>query len=215
METTVKQVSYQHLNTYETLNELGPKTKNVWLTFHGIGFLSKYFLRYFEDLDKAQNYIIAPQAPSKYYLNGKYRHVGASWLTKIDTEQEISNVLSYIYQVLESENIPKHCNLFIFGFSQGVSIATRLIARTNLECQKLILYAGAIPNELTAGNFNELVESNCQIITILGSDDQFINSERLEKEYSKIEMLFQGKAKRITFDGGHEVKKDIINSLAE
>ena len=66
-----KQVSYQTANTYTTLNARTDKTENVWVVFHGIGYLSKYFLKYFRHLDQEKNYIVAPQAPSKYYLNGK------------------------------------------------------------------------------------------------------------------------------------------------
>ncbi|UWX56128.1 esterase [Maribacter litopenaei] len=214
METEIKHVQYQHTNTYETLNSLDPKTKNVWLIFHGIGFLSKYFLKYFEDLDKNQNYIIAPQAPSKYYLNGKYRHVGASWLTRVDREQETSNVLNYIEKVLDNENIPDRCNLIVLGFSQGVSIATRLIAKTGLKPKKLILYAGGIPEELTPSDFEHLLKYRTDIYSVVGSKDEYINAKRLEEETKKLITLFKGKAKQITFEGGHELKKEIINSFA-
>ncbi len=67
---------FQTTNPYGTLNAPNPKTKNVWVVFHGIGYLSRYFLRYFDGLPSEENYIIAPQAPSKYYLNNEYRHVG-------------------------------------------------------------------------------------------------------------------------------------------
>lgn len=215
MQTEIKQVRYQHTNTYETLNQLGAKTKNVWLVFHGIGFLSKYFLRYFDALKEDENYVIAPQAPSKYYLDGKYRHVGASWLTKVDREQETENVLNYIEKVIENERIPSRCNLIVFGFSQGVSIATRLIAKTGLPCEKLVLYAGGLPNELTANDFTSLLENKTKIYSIVGTEDEYIKTERLEEETKRLNALFHGTAEQITFDGGHELKKEIINSLAD
>ena len=68
MSNKEKTVSYTTQNTYLTQNKLGPKTKNVWLVFHGIGYLSRYFVKYFNGLDPEENYIIVPQAPSKYYL---------------------------------------------------------------------------------------------------------------------------------------------------
>jgi hypothetical protein len=46
-----KQVSYKTTNTYQTLNSYSDTTKNVWIVFHGLGFLSRYFLRHFEILD--------------------------------------------------------------------------------------------------------------------------------------------------------------------
>ena len=39
----------------------------------------------FEILYPTENYIICPQAPSKFYLGEDFKHVGACWLTKEDT----------------------------------------------------------------------------------------------------------------------------------
>ena len=42
-----KKVIYTTSNTYSILNNLTEKTKNVWIVFHGLGYLSKYFINYF------------------------------------------------------------------------------------------------------------------------------------------------------------------------
>jgi predicted esterase len=114
-----KTVAYTTENSYLTQNTISASTKNVWLVFHGIGYLSRYFVKYFNSLDPETNYIIVPQAPSKYYLGNEYKYVGASWLTKENTRMEIGNVLNYIDAVLEAENLPKDLNFVLFGFSQG------------------------------------------------------------------------------------------------
>ncbi len=213
MNSTTKEVTYTNTNSYSTLNRLSSKTKNVWVVFHGIGYLSRYFLKYFDELNTEENYIIAPQAPSKYYLNNTYRHVGASWLTKENTNQETENVMRYIDTVLEAEAIPKHCKLIVFGFSQGVSIATRWVAHRKIKCQKLILYAGGLPNELNLLDFEHLNVNKTKIITVIGTTDSYLTKGRLEEEEEKAARLFQGTIEKIYFEGGHEVKKDIINSL--
>ncbi len=214
MENKIKSVNYTSTNTYETLNTLGGNTKTVWLVFHGIGYLSKFFLKHFNKLPQKENYIIAPQAPSKYYLNGAYTHVGASWLTRENTEQEIKNLINYIDAVLRAEKIPKEVDLAVLGFSQGVSIALRYVAHTKLSCEKIILYAGGIPKELKQSNFAHL-SKNTQIISIIGDKDPYNNPERLAAEEVKLEELFGSTVKQITFDGGHEVKKEVINKLIE
>ncbi|EAR00324.1 alpha/beta hydrolase [Maribacter sp. HTCC2170] len=208
-----KQVAYETTNSYRTLNTITDKTKNVWIVFHGIGYLSRFFLKYFDQLPAEENYIIAPQAPSKYYLNNQYRHVGASWLTKEDTIIETENILAYIDQIYDVEKLREHSNLIVFGYSQGVSIATRWVARRKIECNHLILYAGGIPKELTPIDFEHLVNTDTRITTLVGNNDEYINEERLEIESKRIELLFQGIAEQIIFDGKHEVKKEIINTL--
>ena len=215
MNTQEKNVVYKSANTYETLNDYTDKTKNVWLVFHGIGYLSRYFLKYFKDLNPDENYIIAPQAPSKYYLNGKYVHVGASWLTKENTVQEIQNINEYIDAVLEAEAISKNQNLIVFGFSQGVSIALRYTAINKLKCKLLVLYAGGIPNEFKADDFTFIEKQNTKVKIIIGNQDAYLNEERMQTETKKISKLFNNKAELLIFEGGHEVKKEIINTLAK
>lgn len=208
-----KQVSYSTTNSYTTLNELTPHTKNVWIVLHGIGYLSRYFLKYFNGLPPDENYIIAPQAPSKYYLNGEYKHVGASWLTKENTTMEIGNVTAYLDAVYAAESIPGHCKLIVFGYSQGVSIAARWVAKSRVNCHRMVLHSGGIPNELTADDFEFLKENDTEITIIVGDKDEYLTKERMGAESKKIETLFQGRAKQLIFDGRHEIKKELINTL--
>ncbi len=213
MSNKEKTVSYTTQNTYLTQNKLGPKTKNVWLVFHGIGYLSRYFVKYFNGLDPEENYIIVPQAPSKYYLKNEYKYVGASWLTKENTATEINNVINYIDAVLDSEKLPKGVDLILFGFSQGVSVATRWLARKKANCKLIVLYAGGIPNELTAQDFEFLDYNSTQIKIVYGDQDQYLNPERLKNEKVKSDTLFRGMAKTMAFIGGHEVQPEIIQNL--
>ena len=213
MSLEEKKVSYQTTNTYETLNTLTDKTKNVWIVLHGIGYLSKYFISYFNELNADENYIIAPQAPSKYYLKSNYKYVGASWLTKENRILETENVLQYLDAVFASEQIPDNCKLIIFGFSQGVSIATRWVASRQLKCAKLVLYAGGITKELTSDDFKCIHTHNTEVDVLVGDKDQYLNEEVLKRETKMIENLFQGKARLQIFEGGHEMKKALINSL--
>lgn len=211
-KTLEKSVRYQSTNTYETLNKLTKETKNVWIVFHGIGYLSKYFLKYFDELNPLDNYIIAPQAPSKYYLNNSYKHVGASWLTKENTKTEINNNLNYLEAILQEENILSKHKLLIFGYSQGVSMATRWVAQRKIKCNHLVLYAGGIPIELTKNDFSHLDDST-QISIIIGNKDEYLTKERLTIERGKSGIIFNGRAKEHIFDGGHIVKKELINNL--
>ncbi|MCM4152238.1 esterase [Arenibacter sp. N53] len=213
MESQEKHVSYTTTNTYSTLNTLTKNTKNVWIIFHGMGFLSKYFLKYFNGLPSEENYIIAPQAPSKYYLNKDFKHVGASWLTKVDRIRETENVLSYMDNLYALEKIPDHCQLIILGFSQGVSIATRWVANSKISFDQLIIYAGGIPEELTPEDFKFSESKNAKIKLVIGNKDEFITEARLKKEQEKVDSLFFGRAQLIKFEGGHEIKKEILNNL--
>ena len=215
MQPTEKEVSYTTTNSYATLNNLTTETKNVWFVCHGMGYLSKYFLRYFKELNSKENYIIAPQAPSKYYLNNKFTHIGASWLTRENTIAETKNVITYLNKVYLAENIPEHCNFIVLGYSQGVSVVTRWLAKEKIECNHIVLYAGTVPKELSNTDFIYLNNNKTKTTYIVGNEDAYFNDERKNLEKTRIKNIIDPNTNFITFKGAHEVKKEIINSLVE
>ena len=212
MKSTEKEISYQSTNSYSTLNNLTDTTKNVWFVCHGIGYLSRYFLKYFKDLNPEENYIIALQAQSKYYLGSKYRHVGASWLTKENTAKETENVMHYFDAVLEAEKLPKDINLIVLGYSQGVSVATRYVASRKLKCSQLLLLSGGIPAELTNDDF-KFLEGKTKVTLLYGDKDEYLTEPFMDNAIKGFYQLF-GKTSVITvFDGEHEVKKELLKQF--
>lgn len=208
-----KQVSYQSTNTYEVLNSFTHKTKNLWVVCHGIGYLSRYFLKYFKHLNPEENYIIAPQAPSKYYLNGKYTHVGASWLTRENTELETENVLNYLDEVYKAENLKDAPKLLLLGYSQGVSVVTRWAAKRKIACDHLIMHSGKVPAELNAKDFSFL--KNTRYTFIYGKQDEYLKDGVIKKEKERLNEIFPENLKIHSFEGGHEVNKELIAEIAE
>jgi predicted esterase len=212
MNSTEKEISYQTTNSYSTLNQLTNRTKNIWFVCHGMGYLSRYFLKYFKGLNPEENYIIAPQAQSKYYIPPAFKHVGASWLTKENTLKETDNVMRYFDAVLKAEQLPKDKNLIVFGYSQGVSVAMRYVARRQLKCSQLVLHSGGIPKELVAQDF-KFIDSHSKITMIYGSQDEYLNEERITIEIQRLKDLFGDKATIIPFEGKHIVNIELINNL--
>ncbi|HEX9825890.1 MAG TPA: esterase [Flavobacteriaceae bacterium] len=205
-----KEISYTTTNSYSTLNTLTAHTKNIWFVCHGMGYLSRYFLNYFEKLEATENYVIAPQAQSKYYIPPKFQFVGASWLTKENTIKETENVMRYFDAVFEAEAIPKDKHLIVVGFSQGVSVAMRYIAKRQLHCQQLILHSGGIPKELTAKDF-KFLKANVHLI--YGKNDEYLNEDRMLEEKNRAFELFGDAVTIIPFEGKHEVNVDLITNL--
>lgn len=211
MNSEEKEITYTTSNSYSTLNTLTERTKNVWFVCHGMGYLSRYFLRYFKHLNAEENYIIAPQAPSKYYMQPKM-HVGANWLTRDNTESGMQNILNYFDAVFEAETIPKNINLIVFGYSQGVSVAMRYLAKRQLQCSQLVLHSGGIPKELTAKDFEYLSEDT-KVKLIYGTEDEYLDAERIVYEKQRAEELFENRLQIFPFDGKHVVNVDFINTI--
>ena len=211
MNSQEKEITYTNSNSYSTLNTLSQQTKTVWFVCHGMGYLSRYFLRYFKKLNTEENYIIAPQAPSKFYIQPKM-HVGANWLTRDDTEVGMQNILNYFDAVLEAENIPEDVNLIVFGYSQGVSVAMRYLAKRQLQCSQLVLHSGGIPKELTTKDF-EFLSEDTQVKMIYGTEDEYLDEDRITIETERAESLFGNRLIVLPFKGKHVVNIDFINEL--
>ena len=211
---TQKEATYTTTNTYETLNTLTEKTKNVWMVFHGMGYLSKYFINYFSELNAEENYIIAPQAPSKYYQGKDFKHVGASWLTRENTVTETQNILKYVDAVYKKELAGSIPNLIVMGYSQGVSIATRWVASRKIQCDKLVLHSGGIPKELQPEDF-EYLKASSQVIYLYGDKDQYITEARKTEEQLKGSRLFKDRLQIEVFNGIHEVNRAFLLKLSK
>lgn len=211
MNSQEKEITYTTNNSYSTLNQLTAQTKNVWFVCHGMGYLSRYFLRYFKNLNAEENYIIAPQAPSKYYIQPRM-HVGANWLTKNNTDAGMDNILNYFDAVFEAEKIPNSINLIVFGYSQGVSVSMRYLAKRQLQCSQLVLHSGGIPKELTAKDFEYLSEDT-EVKLIYGTEDEYLDNERMLLESKRAKALFGNRVSFMPFDGKHVVNVGFIEGL--
>lgn len=211
MNSIEKEITYKTNNSYSTLNEFTERTKTVWFVCHGMGYLSRYFLRYFKSLNPEENYIIAPQAPSKYYIQPRM-HVGANWLTRDNTVVETENIMRYFDAVLKAEQLPKNVNLIVFGYSQGVSVAMRYLAKRQWQCNQLVLHSGGIPKELTAEDF-KYMSKNTKVNLIYGTQDEYLDASRIQLESERAKDLFGTKVSFMPFEGKHVVNVGFIESL--
>lgn len=211
MNSKEKEITYKTSNSYSTLNQLTEQTKTVWFVCHGMGYLSRYFLKYFKGLNTDENYIIAPQAPSKYYIQPKM-HVGANWLTRDATEAGMKNILNYFDSIFEAEKIPNNINFNVFGYSQGVSVAMRYIAKRQLQCSQLVIHSGGIPKELTTKDF-EYFSEDTKVKLIYGTDDEYLDEARIAQESKRAYKLFGNRVTIMPFEGKHVVNVEFINNL--
>ncbi|QTY26975.1 alpha/beta hydrolase [Flavobacterium sp. CS20] len=204
-------ISYSTTKTYSTLNLLTDKTENIWLVCLGLGYLSRYFIKYFSILNPEKNYIIAPQAPSKYYQDQSFKRIGASWLTREETQLEMQNIKAYFDAIYQKEIQPfSDKKLIVLGYSQGVSVAMRWVAQSKINCEKLLMHSGGIPVELKAENFKDL---RFKPYLIYGKSDPYITKDRAKQEVQKAENLFGNRCKVKTFDGTHEINQEILKSF--
>lgn len=204
-----KEVSFKTNKTYSTLNTID-KNQNIWFACHGIGQLSHYFLNNFLNIPKEKNYIIAPQAPSKYYHSTQTKRVGACWLTKENTQIEQHNIFRYFDEILNQEK-PVTPNIFM-GFSQGVSVMLRYLVYKKLNVNDIVIMSGKIPEELKESDFNFLSKKT-KVWLSYGLSDPLLNNKLIDIEINKSRQLFGKRLNIIAFDGKHEIDQELILNL--
>ncbi|WP_367275295.1 alpha/beta hydrolase [uncultured Christiangramia sp.] len=139
--------------------------------------------------------------------------MGASWLTRENLDAELENVLKYLDAVFDAEDLSNVHKLNILGYSQGVSVATRFVARRKIKCANLIMHSGKVPQELNKTDFDFLKETNFHFI--YGTQDEYLKKGIIEVEESRLKEIFGEKINIHAFEGGHELNQEIITKIAK
>lgn len=182
---------------------------------HGLGYLSKYFIKYFEILDPTVNYVIAPQAPSVYYQDKAFKYVGANWFTRENVAVAKSGILNYLDEIYKTEIASvktKDHRLILLGYSQGVSVICRWMAARKIECDDLVLHSGGIPEELEALDFKYL-NNDTSVHLVCGRQDQYLTAQRVTAQMTLANNLFEKRSNTHFFDGKHEFNQALIKTI--
>jgi predicted esterase len=187
----------------------------VWFVCHGYGQLAAYFIRHFAVLTNADEatVVIAPEGLSRFYLQGNGGRVGASWMTKEDRLVEIDDYVTYLNQLaaLTLEKCPPDVNITVLGFSQGAATVSRWLARARFRPSRLILWAGAFPDDMDFAVATHLLQE-LPVVLVCGDQDEFIKEADLEKQQDFLRRLGVEPILR-HFAGKHELNATVLRDL--
>ena len=182
---------------------------SVWIVLHGYGQLAQYFINNFKILKGNGIAVIAPEAQSRFYVNGFSGRVGATWMTKEERENDISDYSVYLNQVYDSFNL-KNKKVTLLGFSQGGATAARWFSNNAQKFDQLILWSSLFPPDFDFESILKNLDSDkCKMV--YGLQDPFITNEhydqteKIKSAYPKIEI--------ITFDGEHKIDSKTLLKL--
>ena len=195
---------------YYTLGNL-QKPKTIWFVLHGYGYSAEYFIKKFEPILNEDTLVVAPEGLSKFYLNGVNGRVGASWMTKIDREEEINDYINYLNQLYHSiVKDDSHIKINIVGFSQGGATASRWVANRKVKCDNFILWASFFPEDMKIKS----VPNNTNAFVLYGDDDEYI-TEEWAKKHEQIIKASNINCQLRKFKGKHDIPAEMLkeNSL--
>ncbi|MEJ8757401.1 alpha/beta fold hydrolase [Pontibacter sp. H259] len=205
----------QHLLTqrtarFYTIGLPSDAVTDLWLVCHGYGQLARYFLRHFAPLDNGRTVIVAPEAFSRFYLDGFSGRVGATWMTKEDRLAEIDDQAAYLNLLLQTQlqQLPAHVRVTIVGFSQGGATVSRWLASGAAPVHRLILWAASFPEDIdfTSG---KAAFTNLPVAIVYGTQDEFITPESLLKKQQLMADLSIN-PRIYTFEGSHTLHAETL-----
>jgi predicted esterase len=183
------------------------KATKLLIVLHGYGQLAEHFIRKFYQLPE-NYYIIAPEAMHHFYLNGSSGRVGASWMTKEDRINNITDNNEYLNNLvdfLHTEN--EFSELLVLGFSQGGATAARWNAQRK-DIDQLILWASVFPPDLEESSFR----NNKNGTFVIGKHDEFYDATAQDKEIKKYRSL---SFEIVEYDGKHDIDVETLKKLLD
>ncbi len=188
--------------------------QNLWFVLHGYSQLAPDFIQLFEVIEGTGSLVVAPEGLSRFYVKGYFGRVGASWMTKVERMSEINDYIRYLDRVYESVieragNMPER--IIVFGFSQGGAAAARWSVMTSHRIDDLIIHSSEFPADLDEEVVRQFSLRSC-IHYVYGNKDEFIEEEQFEKEMERLR-AFQISFIPLRFEGGHEIRPDILQRL--
>lgn len=184
----------------------GDAASEAWVLLHGYGQLAERFLRGFAGLASPARMLVGPEGLSRFYLDAGTGRVGASWMTKEDRAREIGDYLGYLDQV-RAALVPA-LPLTVLGFSQGVATAARWAVATSPAPTRLICWGGLVPEEIAAASLVPM-----RLTYVVGELEEWAPPAAVEAQAATFRAAGVS-VEVIRFDGGHEIRSDIVSRLA-
>ena len=210
-----KQISISKTGKYSQIGKSSKKINNVWIVLHGYGMLSEYFVKKFECIIDETTLVIAPEATNRFYLGNNYNRVGASWMTKLDREQEIRDnilFLDKLFSIIKKEIGHDNFKLNTLGFSQGGPALVRWLMSNKLNTNSLILWGSDIPKDsLVTENKSRWNSINLKIV--IGKNDEYINEEK-KQEFVGVVKSYGLKYDLIEYEGSHKIIEEELKKIA-
>lgn len=212
---TEHHLTVQRTARYYTIGELTDQTTHIWFCLHGFGQLASFFSQKFTGLDDGKTLVVVPEGLSRLYLNGEYKRIGASWMTREDKQHEISDFLNYLnalYDLVLNGRNTADFHISLLGFSQGAATACRWLNAGHIHADRVILWAGFFSNGI--GDVIDPARlASVETHYVYGTQDEYFELIGDVDAY-KARLLTEVPNLKITaFDGGHRVEPDVLRQL--
>jgi len=189
------------------------RAQDLWFCCHGYGQLAARFLERFRVIEGEHRAFVAPEGLSRFYLseNPAERRVGASWMTREDRLNEITDYLAYL-DAMHTAVAQTAAQVTALGFSQGCATVCRWVAMGNARIDRLIVWGGEVPPDLElTGRHAERLRA-ARLTLVYGTKDEYFTPKIVTATESRLRE-HQIPYELIAFEGGHEIHEATLGKL--
>jgi predicted esterase len=221
MPPVERHLRVQRTARFWVLGTPGPRTRELWVACHGYGQLASRFSGWLQPLEDPGRVVLVPEALSRFYLDdpakphGPTSPVGATWMTREDRASEITDYVDYLDElvtVVRREIQEPNVRVTALGFSQGVATVCRWAALGRTAVDRLILWAGTLPNDLPGDGGDQLFKG-ASLALVVGTQDRIVPVSAIEREQETLAQRGLS-AQVIRFEGAHALSPEILRRLA-
>lgn len=184
------------------------------LVFHGWGQTCRSIVRRFASMGKRGILVVAPQAPHPFYVSMDPKKVGFSWLTQHERDRAIEEFAAYMRRLLarlEQEERYDESRLFVAGYSQGVSMAYRLVVRDILKPAGVVACNSDLPKDVAV---MLPAIARFPVLLVHGEADPLVPlSKRDQAAQTLTEQGFV--VDHWTHAGGHELPRSAVEHIGD
>jgi len=194
------------------------KKYKLLIALHGRGHSAEKFSAIWSHVKRKEFIMVSPSGP--YNISDSTSIIKrSSWylLTRDKKIWEIADPLVVDYMkgiVLELKNRYKISDIYILGFSQGVSASFYSAIKNPGLFKGVIAFAGVLPDEEFISNVEYQKAKNLRIFITHGDKDSQISKSKSSEAKTTLES-FGYKVAFHSFEGGHFVDPAILNKAVE
>lgn len=183
----------------------------IWIVVHGYGQLARFFLNGFS-ASSSDRFIVAPEGLSRFYLDPEHGRVGATWMTREDRLNEITDHVAYLDVLVAHVRLqcPAGIPVHALGFSQGVATVARWSHQGRSNVQRVVLWAGGLPPELDTDQLKAWRVKHVDLV--LGNEDPYQKPGDLNATSQRL----RGAGvphKAHTFAGAHRLEPVLLEKI--